>query len=178
MEGLVRQQSAVPCGVFGQSRVFLKVRLPGKGINNGDIPDQMQEYPVEVDWESWGSCWRFNGEWPLCPGSACCGWTSELSFSLWSLQYYGIKSSKDCWELSSGWFQGHILLLDWFTLLSGGEPPASVNKGLGGDWDKRVWVWNGAVGDCSTRVSPVTSDNSWQFTNLVCITSVLESCMC
>lgn len=144
---------------FWAEQTVPQVRLPHKRTNSRDTPGQMQEYPVEVNWESWGSCWRFNGEWPLCPGSACCDWTSELSFSLWSLQYYGINSSKDCWELSSGWFQGHILLLDWFTLPSGRSTETNVSGSEMAQWE----------------TAPLLE--SWQLTNVVCITSLLELCV-
>lgn len=172
MEGLVRQQSGAPVKSLGRAECFRwgfrvkedrHTRSDARVSCRSGLGELGQLLEIE---------WRVA---PL-PSSACWDWTSELSFSLWSLQYYRINSSKDCRELSSGWFQGHILLLDWFTLRSGGEPVWVWNGAVG---DKRVWVWSGAVGDCSTfRVSPMTSDNSWQFTNVVCITSVLELCVC
>lgn len=174
-EGPLGQQTRVPCGVSGESKVVPQVRLPIKRTKSWDMPNDMQEYPAEVDWQRWGSGWSFQ------LGVLCINllWINFLwlNFGIFFLTACTsvLWNSNDCWGLFIFKLISRtlFLLVGWFTLpvtVVGSYPHLSTT-GIEGYSETNIFGSDmGTVGSILTsRVNSLNSDNTRQFTNTVCI---------
>lgn len=174
-EDPLAQQTRVPCGVSGESKVVPQVRLPIKRTKSWDMPNDMQEYPAEVDWQRWGSGWNFQ------LGVLCINllWINFLwlNFGIFFLTACTsvLWNSNDCWGLFIFKLISRtlFLLVGWFTLpvtVVGSYPHLSTT-GIEGYSETNIFGSDmGTVGSVLTsRVNSLNSDNTRQFTNIVCI---------